>query len=131
MNIEANKQKLRLFPLTFFFFLIGNLKPVSAAGASNNDVFLFSAIFIIITILLILGYELKSFLLHIFVGILFIACGIYLFSRSFAGYESMYTLGDPKSWLLLSAFVFIGWGIIYFVMVTYQNIESFGVSETW
>jgi hypothetical protein len=129
LKIEANKQKLRLFPLTFFFFLFGNLKLVSAASPSNNDVFFFSAIFIIITILLILGYELKSWFLHILVGILFITNGIYIFSRTFPGYENIYSIGSSSSWLFLTAWVFIGWGIIYFTMIIFQNLENIGVEE--
>ena len=117
-----------LFPIIFLLLA----SSVSAAGTSTNEVYLFSIIFIIITILIIIGYEAKSLTPHIIAGMIFIVTGTYIITQEgLPGYSNIFIVASTNGWLYLSSWILVSFGLFFFLMVLFQNIIVIKEEDEW
>lgn len=126
------KSKLFLVPLTFFLSLF----LVSASEPTSSEVYLYSGLFMVILILLLCGYLLKSYLYHVFSGMLLVVAGVYTFING-AGYDKTWFLPTNQTlivdgfsnwssvgngWIYYASFVLIALGLYYFVSIIYNHV---------
>jgi len=119
--------KLWIFPLLFLFFL-PKIVSASTTGASTNELYLFSMIFLVSVVLLIIGYEMKSWILHVFAGFIFTCTGLWIIFNAdtgLPGYSNIISqtasFSGGNAWLYFSAWILIGFGLFYFLMITFLN----------
>lgn len=127
--------------LTFIF----SLNFVSAAEPGSSDIYLYSGVFIIILILIWLGYSQESYLLHIFAGFLLVVIGVYTFING-AGYDLNWlqptnqtlivdgftnwsTVGN--NWVFYNSLGLLGLGFYYFLAVAFDNVWGKKKEEEW
>jgi len=123
--------------LTFLF----SFNLVSAAEPGSSEIYLYSGIFIIILILIWLGYFLESYFLHLFAGFMLIVTGIYTFING-AGYDLTWTQPTNQTlivdgftnwssvgngWVFYLSFALIGLGLYYFIGIMMDNV--WGIKE--
>lgn len=123
---------LAIASLIFFF----SLNLVSASTPAADEIYLYSGIFIVILVLLWIGYSQRSYLFHTFAGFMLIVTGIYTYING-AGYDLNWfqptntTLVNDafstwsivgNNWIFYIAFILIGLGLYYFIVVTFNNV---------
>jgi len=123
---------LLIILLTFIF----SFNFVSAAEPSSSDVYLYSGIFIVVLILIWLGYSQESYLLHTFAGFLLVVAGVYTFING-GGYDlnwlqptNQTLITDSftnwssvgNNWVFYNSLGLLGLGLYYFIAVTMDNV---------
>lgn len=133
---ESVKVKRVLLTFLLTFFLSFNL--VSASTPAVDEIYLYSGIFIVILILLWIGYSQRSYLYQTFAGFMLVVTGVYTYING-AGYDqnwllptnttlvtdaftSWSTIGN--NWVFYCSLILIGLGLYYFIVVTFMNIWS-------
>lgn len=121
--IHDQKTKVGKIIPTFLLFLLLLLPSVSAATPGANEVYLYSILFSIIIILLVLGYWVRSYFYKIFAGFLLVITGVYSFINGIPNHAvTWFEPGNPDGWIFYSALIMFGLGLYYVVQIAMEHV---------
>jgi len=96
---------------------------------ANQLWYIYLFFFMVFAIIFVVGEWRDNFLFKYIAGAFLLVVGLYIFINGIPGNDLTWLgSGDSDAWLSLSAWIFIGLGLIYTLRTIYQNVWG-GVSE--
>ena len=121
--MRKNKTKLSVKNIQFFTLLTFSFLFCNGFRAGENEVYLYSTLFIVSSLLLWFGYWQRNYFFKLFSGMLMCVTGVYLFINGIPGSltDSWLQPGQPDGWIFFSAITLFGLGLYYFVQTAYET----------